>query len=301
MKLSILLICLLAVGVAAPQGSLHGDLASLIAAEKAFAAASERQGTREAFLAYLADNAVLFRPHPVSGRKWMQDHPDQSGLLTWRPAFADISRSGDFGYTTGPYELRRERTDKQPFRTGSFVSVWRRQADGRWKVLIDTGIVYPQAGTPPKVGTATSNVKLPPKVAAQPDDKSDAAEREALMELDRAFAKEVARRGGAAFLDRLSDDARLLRTNHFPMVSRREIRAYLAAQQGVFGWRPAGAEVSGAGDLGYTYGLAEYLAKGADAQAEYSNYLRIWKRQPGGRWSVVLDVSSPTPPPAAKP
>jgi ketosteroid isomerase-like protein len=301
MKLPALLLCLLAVGLAAPQGNLHGDLASLIAAEKAFAAASERQGTRAAFLAYLADDAILFRPHPVNGRKWMQEHPDQSGLLTWRPAFADISRSGDFGYTTGPYELRKERTDKKPFRTGSFVSVWRRQADSKWRVLIDTGIVYPQPGAPPKAGTATSSVKLPPKAPAQSEDKADAAEREALMELDRAFAKEAARRGGAAFLDRLSDDARLLRTNHFPMLTRREIRAFLAAQQGVMSWRPAGAEVSGAGDLGYTYGLAEHLPKGADAQAEYSNYLRIWKRQPNGRLAVVLDVSSPTPPPAIKP
>lgn len=289
----------LAVGVAAQTVGRQGDLASLIAAERAFARASATQGTREAFLAYLAEDAIIFRPHPVNGRKWMQEHPDQSGLLTWWPTFADISRSGDFGYTTGPYELRREKTDRKPFRTGSFVSVWKRRADGKWKVALDTGISYPQSGAPPKAFPATHKVRLPAKSVAKVD---VAAEREALIELDRAFAQEVARQGvAAAFAEYLADDTRLLRANEYPLLTRREIRAFLTGQKGVLSWRPADADVSSAGDLGYTYGLAEYLPASADAQTEYTNYLRIWKKQPNGQWRVVLDVATPTPPPPAKP
>jgi ketosteroid isomerase-like protein len=305
-RLSLISICgaaaLVAAGVIAQQPGLRGDLASLIAAEKAFAQMSAEQGTREAFLNYLADDSVLFRPHPVNGKKWMEEHPDQSGLLTWRPAFADISRSGDFGYTTGPYELRKDKADKKPFRTGSFVSVWRRQADGKWKVLIDTGVVYPQSGAPPKAPTATANVRLPARVSAAGGDKAEAGVREKLLELDRAFAKEAARRGAAAFLDYLSADARLLRADHFPLATPREVRAFLAEQKGLLSWRPTDAEVSGAGDLGYTYGLAEYLPPRGDTQTtEHSYYLRIWKKQPNGEWRVALDVATPSPPPAVKP
>lgn len=308
-RLSLISICgaafLLAAGVIAQQPGLRGDLASLIAAEKAFAHMSAEAGTREAFLSYLDEDSVIFRPHPVNGRKWMEEHPDQSGLLTWRPAFADISSSGDFGYTTGPYELRKERADKKPFRTGSFVSVWRRQAGGKWKVLIDTGIVYPQSGAPPK-GSAAGNQRLtgPMSFSIGGRAKIDvAAERRNLLKLDQAFAKETARRGATAFLDYLDDDARLLRADRFPLVTAREIRAFVAEQKGVLSWKPIDADLSSAGDLGYTYGLTEYLPPRADAQAtEYGYYLRVWKKQPNGEWRVALDVTTPSPPPpAAKP
>lgn len=292
------MLTLVALGAAAQAVRLQSDLASLIAAERAFARTSAVQGTRDAFLAYLAEDAVIFRPFPVNGRKWMTEHPDQAGLLTWRPAFADISRSGNFGYTTGPWEFRKDRTERKPQRTGSFVSIWKRQADGKWKVALDTGIAYPQTGVPPRAPEPAST-RPGARASARVD---PAAEREALLELDRAFARETAQRGAAAaFADHLADTGRLLRNNYFPLTAGREIRAYLATQTGTMSWRPTDGEVSNAGDLGYTYGVAEYLPPDGDGTTEYSNYLHIWKRQANGRWRVVLDVATPTPPPAAKP
>src|SRR5438445_12643638 len=102
---------LLANGGVAQQVDLNHELAMLVESERDFAKTSVAKGTREAFLAYLADDAILFRPHPVPGKKWMQDHPAPPGLLTWEPIFADISRSGDLGYTTGPWEFRKNGPD----------------------------------------------------------------------------------------------------------------------------------------------------------------------------------------------
>ena len=64
--------------------------------------------------------------------------PDWS--LTWKPTFAEMSRSGDLGYTTGTYESRGKDAQGQPtLRTGRYVSIWKKQADGTWKVVLDTG------------------------------------------------------------------------------------------------------------------------------------------------------------------
>ena len=60
--------------------------------------------------------------------------------LRWKPTFADIGNSGDLGYTTGTYESRG--TDAQGdlvARTGRYVSIWKKQKDGSWKVVLDTG------------------------------------------------------------------------------------------------------------------------------------------------------------------
>ncbi|HYE75245.1 MAG TPA: nuclear transport factor 2 family protein, partial [Blastocatellia bacterium] len=210
-----------------------------------------------------------------------------------------IAQSGDFGYTTGPYELRKEKTDKKPFRTGSYVSVWKRQK-GQWKVALDTGIAYPPTGTPPKVSFTTGK----PGLTAKTNGKVKIAnERSNLLELDRAFAKEAAQQGTqTAFLKYLSSDARLLRSERYPMTTTHSIRTFLKEQKGVLSWRAIEADISSAGDLGYTYGLAEYLPANADGQlTEYSHYLRIWKKQANGQWRVVLDLATPAPAPASKP
>jgi len=51
------------------------------------------------------------------------------------------------------------------------------------------------------------------------------------------------------------------------------------------------ADVSAAGDLGYTYGRYELALK--DTEEGY--YVRLWTRDPGSGWKVLLEVTSPLP------
>ena len=60
--------------------------------------------------------------------------------LRWRPVAGDIAGSGDLGYTYGHSVLRRpndagEMTDH----FGKYVTIWKEQADGSWKVALDIG------------------------------------------------------------------------------------------------------------------------------------------------------------------
>src|SRR5687768_7313068 len=115
-----LMVCiLLLVANSAAQKSDSGSvLQSLVDAERAFARASEEKGTREAFLAVIADDGILFRPAAVNGKKWLLDHPapasPKRSSLSWQPRFADISAAGDMGYTTGPWEFREDIKDAKP-------------------------------------------------------------------------------------------------------------------------------------------------------------------------------------------
>ncbi|HKC62078.1 MAG TPA: nuclear transport factor 2 family protein [Pyrinomonadaceae bacterium] len=296
--LSIFLI-LFALAVSAPsqRSNAPSDLQSLVEAERAFARTALAKGTREAFIENLADDAVLFRPRPVAGKKWMEDHTSQPGVLTWQPIYAFVSSAGDMGYTTGPWEYREKSIDEKPVAFGYFVTIWKRQADGGWKVIMDLGTRNPQPQTPapqlmfPRDYPTNRSSKLSTNAEA---------ERAALLKTEDDFSKLLTTKNTLdSYLSYLADNVRLYRTNNFPVVGKESTRAALDGKIGTLTWQTTKADVSRSGDLGYTYGTYE-LKAGADLkQTGSGNYMRIWRKRLGGKWRIVLDLLNPIPKPAS--
>ena len=58
--------------------------------------------------------------------------------LDWRPDKAGVARSGELGYTSGKYRVKfKNAAGKMVFDKGKYLMVWKKQADGEWKVLFD--------------------------------------------------------------------------------------------------------------------------------------------------------------------
>ena len=58
--------------------------------------------------------------------------------LSWRPNKAGVARSGELGYTSGKYRVSfKDATGKTISDNGKYLMVWKKQADGAWKVLFD--------------------------------------------------------------------------------------------------------------------------------------------------------------------
>lgn len=276
-------------------GAGAADLKSLVAAEKAFARLSETGGIRDAFAANLADEAIVFRPKPVAGKKFYVGQKEIPGLLTWRPVFADIAASGDLGYTTGPYEVRKEKPEDIPSSFGHYISLWRVQPDGSWKVVVDCGIRHPRPAAPAPDFEAGGPINSAGAPSADME-----KERTALLAFDRSLSAASQKSGFlGVYRGHLSPDARLYRTSFMPAVGRAAALELLAEPNGSLTWEPMAAHVSRAGDLGYSYGTAKLVnsAQGREETGEYS-YLRIWKKGPSGEWRIVLDVATEIPPPA---
>ena len=273
-------------------------LDSLVATENAFSRTAGEKGFRDAFLDFLADDSLLFRPDLVSGKEFMRTRPASPALLSWYPILADVSLAGDLGYTTGPWELRAKgKDDPEVAASGYFTTLWKKQADGTWKAFIDHGIGSPKPASPPAISIAPAK---PAKVEKSALPKADAgAERSALLAADRAFAKAAEKASTAAYLAVLGDQPRLHREGHEPFVGGEAIRAALAADPAPMTWEPAGAVVASSADLGATYGIAKRREGGAEgAWFDADNYLRIWKKQqPQGPWKLVLEVLTPRPKP----
>ncbi len=135
-------IALLAVaGAHAEEVDLEKAVGSLIAAEKAYAKLAADKGFREASISVFADDAVIFVPNAVNGKKfWREAKKDP--VISWRPIFASISRSGELGYTTGPWESRKSRDVEKPDAFGHFVTIWQKNKGGVWKVALDVGLEF---------------------------------------------------------------------------------------------------------------------------------------------------------------
>jgi len=260
------------------------DLKSLVEAERAFSRLSQEKGIRTAFLANLAPDAIVFRPTPVPGRKAYEGRSEIPGRLSWQPSFADISRAGDLGYTTGPYEFRPEGEGAGGPSYGHYVSVWRVQADGSWKVVIDVGITHPRPKTEaPGIQLDKVWMPVPPASTADPE-----IVRSALLAADRALSDTAVKTGRPnALLAAFAEDVRIYRPGVEPFVGR---AAAVKASVGLpdkWIWAPRGGGAAASGDLGFTYGT---LKVGPD---EFS-YFRIWNKL-GEGWTVVLDLWSPVP------
>ncbi|MBC7534154.1 MAG: nuclear transport factor 2 family protein [Ferruginibacter sp.] len=116
--------------------------AALILADKAFSAMSASKGMKNAFVEFIDSNGVLLRPNrlPITGANaidFLIEQNDTAYTLTWEPHFAAAAASGDLGYTYGVYELHLLSKDTSIY--GSYVSIWKKQQDGKWKFVLDTG------------------------------------------------------------------------------------------------------------------------------------------------------------------
>jgi len=99
------------------------------------------------YVSFYADDAVLLWPGVpmVTGRaairKFMQvffSMPDSS--LSFETAQAEVSRAGDFAYTYGTNKVTLvDPSGKKMKDSGKYLTVYRKQSDGAWKVVADTG------------------------------------------------------------------------------------------------------------------------------------------------------------------
>jgi ketosteroid isomerase-like protein len=107
------------------------------AAEMAFAK-SMADRDLEAFAALVDEEAVFFGGGVLRGKAavvdgWKQFFAKPDAPFSWEPKEVEVLDSGTLGISSGPV---RGPDGKQ---IGVFNSIWRRGADGKWKVIFDKG------------------------------------------------------------------------------------------------------------------------------------------------------------------
>jgi ketosteroid isomerase-like protein len=129
------------VTVAPPELNLEAQRNALLETDLAFSRMSEEKGTAQAFYEFAVPEAVNLSAGepPVRGRDAIKVHlaAGPQGFFTWQPTAADVSQNADLGYTWGSAIFQGKGPDDKPrIIYSKYVSVWKRQNNGRWKVAV---------------------------------------------------------------------------------------------------------------------------------------------------------------------
>lgn len=110
-------------------------------------------GNLEATLAYWDDDAVMMPPGmpPLKGKQAIREFIEASAgipgsAIRWEPLEAHVSPSGDFAYLLERNQISfQDSTGVQVSEWNKVVTVWRKQADGSWKNVVDMWNADPTA------------------------------------------------------------------------------------------------------------------------------------------------------------
>ena len=286
MKAIYFLPILLATSVTAQVPDSSSALFSMREAEHNFARASVMYGRNEAFVQNFADESVIFADKWLTnGKQFWEQLKASPIVLKWEPEFMDISESRDFGISTGPWDLQEYRPYTSPIATGYFLTVWKRQAGGVWKVILDAG------STTPPLKSPHHNFLFPPGadklVSKPPVIRVELSCRE-LLDRDKEFQSEWKKSPEAStYISFLGPKARIQLSGHIPTTDTDTITGIITRIDKKLTWKPIGEGAAGSGDLGFTYGLLEIPGNNESTKG---HYVRIWRKYPGAGWKISLDM-----------
>ena len=278
---------------AAQQKKPPDPLSSLVNTEREFAATSLKEGIRASFWKYFADDGISISPKPhiykESALKTPSPAHPLARTLYWEPIVADVSSSGDLGYTMGPASLKDSAKGDAPPWYGFYFSIWKRQKDGDWKVAVDVGtgstnVVEKYFGRP--LTPALHGVFKRREITGE----GKTASRE-LIDLEKTVSKSVITGGVRSAYQKVLDvNACAMREGLVPITGKDAILAYLVKGTALRSLEPMRADVSAAGDLGYTYGA---YRENRNSNDPTGYYVRVWRKDAKRKWALVVEVASP--------
>jgi len=290
-----LLISLLVTLFVTEQASSPQQIADeLLAADRAFSAASSKTDLITGLSAMFADDVTMPVPglHAYGTEEAidaLRANPANTGAkAVWTPARVAISRDGFHGFTAGFMTITRADGSVNP---AKYLAYWVKQKNG-WRVA-----VYKRTQGKAVVDMTTTYL-LPPSIMVsmmQPERIEN--DRESLMNAEKSFAAEAQQIGlGPAFRKYGSPDAINLGGPNTPGFTRGndEIATFVGQNEPSSGssvnWAPQKAIVAVSGDFGVTIGYITWNSLGPDGKkTPPSPFFTIWKKDASGAWKYIAE------------
>lgn len=250
--------------------------------ELAFSARAGEVNVRDAFLEFFAADGIGFKPEPYVSPPDYADDPPWPVDLQWWPAEVGVSADGRMGYSTGPVERRRQRSDPEPRSHGTYTSVWKKNDQGVWQVAADIGSSPPQA----------TGQRGDPVVFRLPEAGAPPAPKGSLLAADRVYAEAAGMEPQVALRAVAAPTYRLHLPDQAPKIGVDEASPFWT---GPCRFTPGQENVAASGDFGFTTGTGAGCYRTAGA-AESFGYLRIWRVDAKGHWRLMVEAINVAPP-----
>jgi len=149
-------------GVSATRFDRAASRRAVQEADRELSRASESRNI-DAFTALLDTDTVFVseagppaRGHAAVRDKWAAFFAPAGPSLTWEPYEGEVSTQGDLGYTRGKFLFQgKDGSGKPVADRGEYLSIWRKQQDGTWRVVIDSSFPAADLRLPPVKGAPT--------------------------------------------------------------------------------------------------------------------------------------------------
>jgi ketosteroid isomerase-like protein len=247
----------------------------VISAERSFAAHALTHSTKSAFLQYMDSTAIVFaRGNAVNAKRFWSRMPESPLKLIWEPAIAGMNTAADFGFTTGPYWMKNNLSDTAAVLAyGQYATVWKKNAAGEWKFLVDLGIELPA------IPERAKQVHL---ISLKQKNKKRSAAPDSAIQLDIDFNNGLLAEGKNYWNKACTATTIFNLTGHYPMMGVDAIARFTESFPNNAKLIPAGGQFATDHQSAFTYGITELNGK-------KDGYFRFWQATDKG-WKIVLQV-----------
>jgi hypothetical protein len=179
MKSIPLLVLIVSAIPCARAGDHEKYCAELARTERTFCEQVASIGLDDAFLANMADECFIpynlsltraeyasqVRAARAKAAQPYKPGPDRGFQLVWSPSRIDVSQDGTLGYTWGRYDLTSHGKDgRDSVDTGVYLTIWKRDSNGAWKIAFDGGPELPTDAAAVKAFLARGDLPRPPQI-----------------------------------------------------------------------------------------------------------------------------------------
>jgi len=253
-----------------------GTVNSLIKVETYFSNQVAKLGLNKAMVEIAAKNGVVFRPNPLNAIDYYSKQEPSDFELGWQPDFAIIAKSGDFGFTTGLFTVKKN----ESVTYGQYLSVWKAEKNRKWQLIIDAGTNHKKPIEEPKPTFINPSDYKYPKLIGP---KKIKMREDIVFSTDLLFGKALERSGNVSFNEFYAPNVRLLLPDVLPINGKANAIKFIDESNQRVSCYPTFTDRAFSGDLAYTNGKASIGVN------KY-NYIRIWQIGEDMRWNIVVDM-----------
>ena len=249
----------------------------MLETDRAFGRLVAEKGIKSAYLEYLSDDSVVFRPNPTNGREfWKATQISPTELYFRSPTYTDIASNGMLGYTTGSWQMYTKGRTDAPAKVGQYVTIWERKLNGDYRATLDMTITH-EALAPEQVKRIT------PAIKSRDANKNGWSAADASMKFLKLGMTEKTL--GGAYKEYAAEDVRLLIEREPPIKGKKAVVS--AAKKYTSINYPENVSLFEAGDMAYVWNPCEY--QNSLEGREKGNCLHVWKLR-DEKWWIVLGV-----------
>lgn len=262
-----------------------GKTKSLIKAESELEKEIGKTSGAEAMAKFSSSTATIFQPNAEVAKTYLNTQKKAFSDLKRTVNYANISKGGDFGITSGQYEMKDGKTPIY----GDYLTVWKvNGAEGVWKIEADIETEHQKTA----IKSTNKFLEGTDKFSDKNDGLPNATEAAKIVQTtESTFAVMLKTYGVAAFSEFAAKDVRLLYPSNEPIIGKENLIHFFKNMVSTMELTNKKVDIAKAGDLAYTYGTAAFQYK-IDLK-EALNYMAVWELQDGHKWNIIQLVFIP--------